>query len=63
MAEPVNSTTVVDIRIPFWRLVAFLLKLALAAVPAAIIFALIMMLIGVLLRAFGFGLMNWSWQI
>ncbi len=63
MADPVNSVTVADIRIPFWRLVAFLLKVAFAAIPAAVIFAFIMIMIAALLRAVGFGVMTWSWNI
>ena len=41
MAEPAQSVTVTDIRIPFFRLVFFMVKLALAAIPAAIILTLI----------------------
>jgi len=41
MADPVQNVTVTDIRIPFARLVFFMVKLALAAVPAAIIITLI----------------------
>ncbi|HEY8268802.1 MAG TPA: hypothetical protein VIG34_09100 [Xanthobacteraceae bacterium] len=63
MAEPANSVTVVDFRVPFWRLVAFLLKLALAAIPAAILFAIIIGVIVAVLRAVGFGVMMWQWQI
>lgn len=63
MAEPVNSVTVVDFRVPFWRLVAFLLKLALAAIPAAVLFVIIIAVIVGLLRAVGFGAMMWHWQL
>ena len=62
MAEPVNSVTVVDFRVPVWRLVAVLLKLALAAIPAAILFAIIVAVIVGLLRAVGLGVMMWQWQ-
>ncbi len=63
MAEPANPVTVVDFRVPFWRLVAFLLKLALAAVPAVILFAITIGIIVVILRAIGIGVMMWQWQI
>ena len=36
-----NPVSVVDIRIPFWRLVAFFVKAAIAAIPAAIIVSVI----------------------
>lgn len=39
--QPPGAVTLVDIRVPFWRLVAFLLKLALASIPALLLFALI----------------------
>ncbi len=31
-----NPVSIVDIRIPFWRIVAFFIKAAIAAIPAAI---------------------------
>jgi hypothetical protein len=37
--------TVVDIRIPFWRLVAFMIKAALATIPAAIFLTIIAFII------------------
>ncbi|MDB5569020.1 MAG: hypothetical protein JWN93_203 [Hyphomicrobiales bacterium] len=57
---PNNRVTVVDIDISFFRLVAFFVKASLAAIPAAIIVALVLMLIGLLVRAiFGIGGFNW----
>jgi hypothetical protein len=57
---PNNRVTVVDIDISFFRLVAFFVKASLAAIPAAIIVALVLMLIGMLVRAiFGFGGFGW----
>ena len=51
-----NPVSVVDIRIPFWRLVAFFVKAAIAAIPAAIIVAIIYFLIaGVLVAILGAG--------
>lgn len=57
MAEPGNHVTVVDIRIPFWRLVGVLLKVALAAIPASILFVIIVWGTIAVLRLIGFGLM------
>ncbi len=37
-----TSVTITDLRIPFWRLVAFFIKAAIAAIPAAIIVSIIM---------------------
>ena len=51
-----NPVSVIDIRIPFWRLVAFFVKAAIAAIPAAIIVAVIYFLIaGVLVALLGVG--------
>jgi hypothetical protein len=63
MAEPVNSISVVDIQIPFRRLVAFLLKLALAAIPASILFVIIVWGVVAVLRVVGFGLMVSSMRL
>jgi hypothetical protein len=52
---PNNRVTISDIDVSFVRLVVFFVKAALAAIPAAIIVSLILMLVGLLLRAlFGF---------
>jgi hypothetical protein len=40
-----NQVSVIDIRIPFWRLVAFFVKATIAALPAAIIVAIIYVLV------------------
>lgn len=45
MNGPTNSVTLVDIDIPFGRLVAFFVKASLAAIPAAIIVWIILWLI------------------
>jgi hypothetical protein len=45
MTETGQRVVVVDLRIPFVRLVLFFVKAALAAVPAAIIIALLLMLV------------------
>ena len=48
-----NRTTVTDIDIPFGRMVVILLKVMLAAIPAALLFYLIMIPVMLL---FGLGL-------
>ena len=58
MAEPSNQVTVIDFRVPFWRLVVVLLKLALAAIPASILFVLIVWGTVAILRIIGIGLMG-----
>ncbi|HEY7458943.1 MAG TPA: hypothetical protein VH765_09340 [Xanthobacteraceae bacterium] len=63
MAEPTNQVTVVDFRVPFWRLVVVLLKLALAAIPASILFVLIVWGTVAILRLIGFGLMVGSMRV
>lgn len=55
---PVERTVITDIDIPFWRLVAILIKWTFAAIPAAIIVWLIIMIIaGVIGSLFGLGWM------
>jgi len=48
MPEP-TPIVVTDLRIPFFRLVMFFVKVALAAIPAAIIVAIILMVLGAIL--------------
>jgi hypothetical protein len=45
MIEAGQRVVVVDLRIPFVRLVLFFVKAALAAIPAAIIIGLLLMLV------------------
>ena len=52
MNGPVQNVTVTDIRVPFFRLVFFFVKVALAMIPAAIIVAFI----GLLISAAGIAL-------
>jgi hypothetical protein len=63
MSNAESRVTVIDVEIPFWRLVAFLLKLALAAIPASILFVIILAVIFGLLRLIGVGLMMSSVQL
>jgi hypothetical protein len=50
-SAPDQRVTIVDLRIPFWRLVVFFIKAALAAIPAAIIVGLIVMVLTALVAA------------
>lgn len=56
MVDP-NSyrVTVTDIDVPFTRLVVFFVKAALAAIPAAIIVALVLRIVGALLAGLFLG--------
>ena len=51
MIETGQRIVVVDVRIPFVRLVLFFVKVAIAAIPAAIIVGLLLMLITALVAA------------
>jgi len=51
MNDQAERTVLVDLRIPFFRLVFFFVKVALAAIPAAIILAVIGFVISALFYA------------
>ena len=51
MDGPVQRFVIVDVRIPFFRLVFFLVKAALAAIPAAIILSVIAFVLSALFWA------------
>jgi hypothetical protein len=51
MDGPVQRFVIVDLRIPFFRLVFFLVKVALAAIPAAIILSIIAFVLSALFWA------------
>jgi hypothetical protein len=51
MSEDAQRIVVVDLRIPFVRLVMFFVKAALAAIPAAIIVGFLIMVITALIAA------------
>jgi hypothetical protein len=51
MDTPSQPIVIVDVRVPFARLVLFLVKLALAAIPAAIILAVVSFLLSFLFAA------------
>ena len=59
MNGPADRTIIVDLRIPFWRLVMFFIKASLAAIPAAIIVSLVI----AVLMALVVGLLGGSWDI
>jgi hypothetical protein len=51
MTENAQRAVIVDLRIPFVRLVLFFVKAALAAIPAAIIVGCLIMLVTALIAA------------
>jgi hypothetical protein len=53
--EP-REMVVVDIRMPFWSMVAFMVKWAIAAIPAITILLVFVVLLSALLRAMAVGL-------
>ena len=55
MDTPSQPVVIVDLRVPFGRLVLFLVKLSLAAIPAAIILAVLSFLLSFIFAAL-FGL-------
>jgi hypothetical protein len=56
MSEPSHRIVIADLDVPFTRLVAFFVKLAFAAIPAAIIVAVVLRLIGLVLAEVLLGL-------
>ena len=55
MDTPAQPVVIIDVRVPFTRLVLFLVKLALAAIPATIILSAVAFVLSVILAAL-FGL-------
>ncbi len=51
MSENAQRIVIIDLRIPFIRLVMFFVKAALAAIPAAIIVGLVIMVVTALIAA------------
>jgi hypothetical protein len=49
--DPSNRVTVVDIQMPFWSMVVFMVKAAIASIPALIILTLLAMLISAIVTA------------
>jgi VIT1/CCC1 family predicted Fe2+/Mn2+ transporter len=62
MNGPATRIVVTDLRIPFFRLVMFFVKAALAAIPAAIILAVLAMVLTVVLAALLGGETSWMIQ-
>jgi hypothetical protein len=62
MNTPTQPFTVTDLRVPYWRLVVFLIKLGLAAIPAAIILGIIYAIIGAAIVAVTGGHTGWMMQ-
>lgn len=58
MDESTQKIVVVDLRIPFFRLVFFLVKLSLAAIPAAIILAAVGFVLSAIVAALFGGQMD-----
>jgi hypothetical protein len=55
-----ENYTLVDIKIPFWRLVAIIVKWAIAAIPATIIIVILYtLIIGIVAAIFGALGGNW----
>ena len=53
MEPPSNTVTIVDIRMPFGSMVVFMVKWAIASIPAFLILAVLGFFIVALLTAFG----------
>jgi hypothetical protein len=51
MSDPAQRIVVVDLRIPFIRLVLFFIKAALAAIPAALVVGFLLMVISAAIAA------------
>jgi hypothetical protein len=56
--EESREVIVTDIRMPFWSMVWFMVKLAIAAIPAGIILVIIYLLVAGLLAGIGVTVMN-----
>jgi hypothetical protein len=59
MNGPVEKIVVVDLRIPFFRLVMFFVKATLAAIPAVIILGLLAMVVTAIIAA-ALGAADWQ---
>jgi hypothetical protein len=60
MTDAGPPTVITDIRIPFWRLTLFLIKLSLAAIPATIVvFAILFVVAAILSLIFGMPMGMW----
>ena len=59
MNEFSNRVTVVDIQMPFWSMVAFMVKAAIASIPAIIILSILLAIVMAIFTAMfgGMGMM------
>jgi len=63
MADDKREVVVTDVKIPFWSMVALLVKWAIAAIPALIILLVIGALVSMVMAAlFGGGIHLWEWN-
>jgi hypothetical protein len=58
MTEPPEPVTIRDIDVPFWRIVVILIKWSIAAIPAAIVVAILYAAIFFLLGGLAAGLLD-----
>jgi hypothetical protein len=61
MNGPAQPFVIVDLRIPFFRLVLFFVKAALAVIPAAIILSVIAFIVSALFYAVFGGNLDFMW--
>ena len=59
MAATPKEIVLTDIRMPFWRMVVVIFKFTLAAIPAAILVAIVLFLLQVLVGLIGIGGLGW----
>lgn len=59
MAETVHKVTIIEIDIPFWRMVGILIKWAIAAIPAIFIVSVLVMIAGAALSTLFGVTMHW----
>jgi hypothetical protein len=62
MNGPAERIVIVDLRIPFWRLVMFFIKATFAAIPATIVVVAIMMLLTAIVAGLFGGSMDMMMQ-
>lgn len=63
MGDDRREVVVTDVQIPFWSMVALLVKLAIAAIPALFILTLLATLAAALLGWVSGGALHWwSWR-
>ena len=58
MADPRQEVVVTDIHMPFWSMVTFMVKWAIAAIPAIIILFVLGVILAAILGSIGPGMMH-----